>query len=472
VKQQPLVSVIIPAYNNAEYLGDAIESVLQQTYSNLELIIVNDASPDDTVRVIRGYDDSRIRYIVHEHNKGLSAARNTGIQAAMGEFIALLDGDDYFHPEKLRLHMEFMEKNSDIGATYNARFELSHSAKTIRAIWRPPLTVGLKELVFGFPFGPSDMVIRREWVVKINMFDEYYVYVGEDLDFNCRLALAGCKFASVDRALNYRRYYSGRVIKNIPYFVDCTFRAMQATFTDPRCSNEVLALQNEAFASHYILWSAIAFAQNDVELGQEYCLAAIQMDPTFLKGLPPKYADEYIKYCILDDTRDPEELLRNIFRQLPGELRQMAKQGEDWVVARSFLLKGIQSILWGRLELGKQYIAQAMARGAKVSNPLFTQISSELINYEREFGSRATHRVIENLMLHINKIEGPTNLRWSEGLHLVNRAFMSFNEGKYARVPIWILKAITLEPAYLVNNGVIKIFLLSLVRQLGVTSLY
>ena len=100
--KSPLVSVIIPAYKNAEFLSDAINSVLKQTCSHFELIIVNDASPDNTDEVVKTFYDPRIKYILHEKNKGLSAARNTGIRNSTGDYIALLDGDDYFHPDKLR----------------------------------------------------------------------------------------------------------------------------------------------------------------------------------------------------------------------------------------------------------------------------------------------------------------------------------------------------------------------------------
>ncbi len=97
----PAVSVIIPAYNCSVYLPEAIESVLTQTYTDIEIIVVDDGSTDDTPEVVAPYLD-RIRYI-RQSNKGLPAARNTGIRASGGEFVALLDGDDSWLPEKLAL---------------------------------------------------------------------------------------------------------------------------------------------------------------------------------------------------------------------------------------------------------------------------------------------------------------------------------------------------------------------------------
>src|SRR5215470_676824 len=110
----PTFSVIIPAYNNAEFLGAAIRSVLDQTFGDLEVLVVNDASPQDIGPVIEQFSDPRLRYIVHNHNKGLAAARNTAMRASSGKYLALLDGDDYFHPDKLKLHAEFLAAHPSV----------------------------------------------------------------------------------------------------------------------------------------------------------------------------------------------------------------------------------------------------------------------------------------------------------------------------------------------------------------------
>ena len=466
MKQQPLISIVIPVYNNAEYLGDAIRSVLHQTYGNFELLIVNDASPDNAIDVIKSFSDSRIRYIEHEVNKGLSAARNTGIRKSQGDFVALLDGDDYFHADKLYAHVNFLERHSDIDVTYNARFELNHSSTTIRELWRPPKEVGLADFMLGYPFSPSDMIVRRDSLFRVGLFDESYTYYGEDMDINCKLALAGYKFASVDRALNFRRYHSMRRIKNLRSYQEDEFRPLYNTFADKRFPNDLSHLKRTSLSNRYLGWAIFAFLQEDTALGQKYCSEAIRLNPSLLVGCHPVIAGEFIRFCILDDSRDHEELTRNLFRQLPDELQAMAQQEEEWAITRGFLLKGIRAIIWNRLEEGREYFAQATARDAKMSTPLATRISADLISYEKEFGSDATHRVIRKLAPFLEKIENPTGARWSKGLHFVNRAFTSFYAGEYAKVPSRVIQAVSIEPSYLGNLGVIKIFLLSLVRQI------
>lgn len=116
---KPLVSVIIPVFNRANLIGRSIKSVLDQTYSNLELIVVDDNSSDDTSEVIHGIKDSRLKYIRNEVNLGPSKSRNKGIEFASGELVAFQDSDDEWLPEKLEKQVELLKKCSDkTGAVY------------------------------------------------------------------------------------------------------------------------------------------------------------------------------------------------------------------------------------------------------------------------------------------------------------------------------------------------------------------
>ncbi|MFC6974687.1 glycosyltransferase family 2 protein [Halomicroarcula sp. GCM10025709] len=98
---RPRVSVVVPTYNRADTVGRAVESALAQTVTDIEVVVVDDGSTDDTAAVVTGIDDERVRYLAHERNRGRSAARNTGIEAARGEYVAFLDSDDRWLPGKL-----------------------------------------------------------------------------------------------------------------------------------------------------------------------------------------------------------------------------------------------------------------------------------------------------------------------------------------------------------------------------------
>ena len=109
--ENSLVSIIMPSYNTAKYIGESIDSVIEQTYENWELIIVDDCSTDNTDEVVAQYDDSRIIYLKNEKNSGAAVSRNKALRAAKGEWIAFLDSDDLWDTTKLEKQLKFMLDN-------------------------------------------------------------------------------------------------------------------------------------------------------------------------------------------------------------------------------------------------------------------------------------------------------------------------------------------------------------------------
>ena len=125
--EKPTVSIIIPTYNRAHLIDRSIQSVLNQTYQDFELIVVDDGSTDNTEDIIRQFQekDKRIKYIKHDKNKGGSAARNTGIKNSRGEYIAFQDSDDEWFPEKLEKQIEIIEcTDPKVGIVYSDMFKI------------------------------------------------------------------------------------------------------------------------------------------------------------------------------------------------------------------------------------------------------------------------------------------------------------------------------------------------------------
>lgn len=149
----------------------ALESVLAQSYQHWEVIVVNDASPDQTDAVVAQYSDPRIRLIRHADNSGLPAARSPLLRGATGDLLMLLDADDCFHVDKLKAHVAFLRSPPAVGISYHARYAMNE-AGAILTLWRPPTTVTFADLVCSFPFAPSDMVLRRAWAFRVQLFDE------------------------------------------------------------------------------------------------------------------------------------------------------------------------------------------------------------------------------------------------------------------------------------------------------------
>ncbi len=134
----PLVSVIVPAYNAARFLPESIPSVLAQTWTDFELIVVNDGSTDDTVACVEAFTDPRIR-LVSQANRGLAGARNGGIRAARGSFIALLDADDLWHPEKLARHVAHLQSRPGVGVSYSASAFMDDAGRDMHLMQTPKL---------------------------------------------------------------------------------------------------------------------------------------------------------------------------------------------------------------------------------------------------------------------------------------------------------------------------------------------
>jgi len=464
----PLVSVVIPSFNQAAYVREAIQSVINQTYQNFEIIVVNDASPDDTAKIVNGYNDPRVLLITHEENKGLPAARNTGITASSGELIALLDSDDIFHPNKLESHINFLNDNPHIGVSYNNRFELNHSAKTIRGIWRPPKIVSLIDFVCGFPFCPSDIVLRREWAYKVNLFREEFICGGEDLDFFCRLAISGCNFARVDRSLIYRRYHSERPRKKLSCRLDDYSRALDLTFLDPRCPEDVLAIRNEAYARHYLEVAYYALLQDEINLGQEIFREVIRLDPTLLDGNPSGLINYLLDNIIKDENQDHEKLLRRMVSLLPFEVAELAEQ-TNWAVVRGYILKGTRAIIWDRIEVGQDHFARAELLGAQIDETFIQQLIAQLLIYEGEFGLEATENVLQRLSPFLNRLGKSTNSRWLKGCYYFNRGLRSFEAEEYSIVPGNVIRAVMNYPRYCFNRGLHSIMSRSLLYSFNQT---
>lgn len=125
---EPLVSVVMPCYNYASFVGDAVDSVLSQTYQNIELIIINDGSTDDTKEILEAISDNRVM-VLHIENSGVSTARNKGIELARGQFIAFIDADDLWSPDKIQQQVQAFKKHPDCSYCFTnfSRFDAKNN---------------------------------------------------------------------------------------------------------------------------------------------------------------------------------------------------------------------------------------------------------------------------------------------------------------------------------------------------------
>ena len=202
----PQISIIIPSYNTAHYLCEAVDSVLMSTFKDFEVIIIDDGSTDNTKDVVRKYDNiPAVRYI-YQSNKGLAGARNAGISVALGKYLVFLDSDDVVLPEKLMLQFDFLEQNNDVDVVYSLSECFVENDLNERIKINFPIFEGdvLSHLLNGNFMHVNSIMVRKEKVVAVECFNSNYREL-EDWDLWLRMSVGGSKFKCISRVLSLVR---------------------------------------------------------------------------------------------------------------------------------------------------------------------------------------------------------------------------------------------------------------------------
>jgi glycosyltransferase involved in cell wall biosynthesis/radical SAM superfamily enzyme YgiQ (UPF0313 family)/ADP-heptose:LPS heptosyltransferase/ubiquinone/menaquinone biosynthesis C-methylase UbiE len=206
--RNPLVSIIMPAYNAGRFIAGAIETALIQNYHNFEIVVADDGSTDNTKEILQKFNDPRIRYIALEKNQGVSHARNVAIQQAKGEFIVSLDADDMLMPDFISRHLIELEKHPDADMIYCDDLLIDENDKPIREIKRRNYR-NCKSLIgdlfrHGFPIVPCRHFVRKNVFDRIGLYDESLI-IGEDYDLMRKFVKEDLKFYHLPENLCLRR---------------------------------------------------------------------------------------------------------------------------------------------------------------------------------------------------------------------------------------------------------------------------
>lgn len=207
--ENTLVSVLLPAYNAEKYLAEAIESVLSQTYTRFEFIIINDGSTDSTEQIINSFNDTRICYIKNETNIGLIATLNKGIALAKGKYLMRMDADDICFPLRMEKQVLFLNQNPEYGICGCNYIEFDNSHKKLLKTSADHDEIYATMLFNSSVVHPS-LMIRLETIKNLTViFDSNYPHA-EDYELWSRL-IAQCKFSSINEALLKYRLHEGQV---------------------------------------------------------------------------------------------------------------------------------------------------------------------------------------------------------------------------------------------------------------------
>lgn len=337
------VSVIIPCFNGGEYLAQAIQSVLDQTYALFEIIVVDDGSTDDSAAIAASFEDRGVRYIYQE-NQGAASARNTGIRASDCDYIAFLDSDDLYYPQKLETQVKFLDDHPDVGVVIGGSAYIDADGNLLKEVesWKWSGSLGLDGWVMSCLAPVHAALIRHRWLVDDTLFDESF-RASEDWDFWLRLSRAGCPMAWIERMVAKYRMRGNSMSRDVKRLRDRHLQALDKLFADKLLPIEIVQKKSLAYARVHIRAAATAYAIGEVELGKEEIDQALVIEPSAFSD--PSGGGQILRWMAHHVTvADAEQYLRVVQENLPpraGQLREQIRIAlADEYLGRAFTAHG------------------------------------------------------------------------------------------------------------------------------------
>jgi glycosyltransferase involved in cell wall biosynthesis len=295
------ISVIIPAYNKAELTVRTVQSVLDQSYENIEVLVVDDGSNDDTRIRLQLFGD-KIKYLYKE-NGGACSARNLGIRKSSGEYIALIDCDDLYYPDKILKSVKYLDKNTEIGFVHTAINLIDNYDDTIGYLGFPVNRVTgyiARRLIVTNLVNNSTVVIRRECFEKVGLFDES-IFIPADWDMWLRLA-EDYKAGYIDEPLsgyriteNYSINHLQMKLKESVYVLEKAIKRNKIEFTTN--------LINRCYANLYYRMGKLHGANGEIGVGRDYFKKALKYHFSDLKIITHYFLSLLLPKILEDNLR-------------------------------------------------------------------------------------------------------------------------------------------------------------------------
>jgi glycosyltransferase involved in cell wall biosynthesis len=256
--ETPLVSVFMPVYNSEQYIAEALESILNQTYKNLEIILVDDGSTDKSVEIIKNYNDKRIKLIQNEKNMGIPYTRNVGLNNATGKYMAIMDSDDISLPNRIEKQVQYLEVHPDIDVVGSYYYKFNNKkTREIRLPYIHPHEIDII-LMFYSPLSNPSSMVRLETVRKHQLKYNLNYFVAQDYGFWVEIAKHGGKIAVIPEfLLKYRTGHENITKKSHQKKVERRKKVIQSIHSDIlshyniHLTNEELKVYSEFFSYNY-----------------------------------------------------------------------------------------------------------------------------------------------------------------------------------------------------------------------------
>jgi glycosyltransferase involved in cell wall biosynthesis len=326
----PRVSVIIPTYNRAHFIAEAIRSVLSQTYRDFEIIVVDDGSTDNTKEVVNSFKDHHIRYI-YQDNQRVCVARNNGIEVSKGEYIVLLDSDDVLMEKAIERELHMLERNPEVGLSYGQKYMMDEKGH-IFALRKPKHRApgvyrGAKEIINLFRYGnyivPSTTMIRRSSIIDVGLFDPAFNAGSNDFEMWVRIAKKYAVAYIAEPVAKYRISSTSITNGRNPDEIEETnSRIFESVFNDPKIGALLSGERPKAYFHQYWVLANNAYGNREMNTARRYLFKALRLHPQgCLKGLGLPFILLYVKTClplpILGSARKLKHRLTSVILHKP-----------------------------------------------------------------------------------------------------------------------------------------------------------
>ncbi|MCL4871765.1 MAG: glycosyltransferase [Anaerolineae bacterium] len=312
---RPLVSIIIPTYNRSHLLSQTLASVLAQTYTPLEIIVVDDGSTDETLTMLAQYEGRIL--LVTQANQGVAAARNHGTRIAKGHYLTFLDDDDLIEPTKIARQVALFQRQPELGLVHCGYYLSDKDGQLRDKVWLWPQADTLRQLICRNFIWSGAPLIRRDSLQAVGEYDSQLTN-GQDWDLWLKLALAGVPFAVIPQPLGTYRLQPDSMVTNLTRLQNAVLTVLERAFAHPALPESVAAIKPEAYGGTHLWLSGRGYATGQWDIGQHHWQAAFQWRPEWQTQpglLLPLWRNQALDIRVAD----PLSFVHHLFNHLPDE---------------------------------------------------------------------------------------------------------------------------------------------------------
>ena len=309
---QSLVTIIIPCYNTERFVVETIESCLKSNYQNLEILVIDDGSTDNSAQLIKDIANKNptVQYIYQE-NKGLSGARNTGINLAKGAFIMFLDADDLIYSDKVKIQVNFLQENSKYDLVASGFARTDERGKLLYNAPAKEKQIDLSELVTSSQFPVHTALIRRDAIKSTAYFDTN-LRAAEDWDYWCRMLIKGHQMYRLAKPLCTYRLLDNAMTANAPRQTEMLLKVTEKTFKNIDLPTKLSSLENAAKKQVLLNGTARCFVLDFYEEGNAYLKQYQAIDKREDTAVLAKKIAAMMKHIHVKDIEEKSEKIASV----------------------------------------------------------------------------------------------------------------------------------------------------------------